>query len=141
MNERPNLSKMTSDEKDALICALMGRIEELERRLGLNSGNSGKPPSSDGYGKKPSPQNLREKTGKKSGGQEGNEGKNLRRVENPTKIVDYCPAACKGCGGALGLDDTTEHRKRQVFDIPKPQPIEVAEHRAHRCRCPHCGTR
>lgn len=148
MNERPDLGKMTSDEKDALIGALLAHIEkqdeqikELERRLGLNSENSGKPPSSDGYGKKPSPRNLREKTGKKSGGQEGNEGKNLRQVENPDKIVDHCPSACKGCGAALRLDDATEHRKRQVFDIPKPQPIEVTEHRAHRCRCPHCGTR
>jgi transposase len=148
MNERPNLSKMTSDEKDALIGALLahiekqdGRIKELERRLGLNSGNSGKPPSSDGYRKKPNPQNLREKTGKKSGGQEGNEGKNLRQVEHPDKIIDHCPSACRGCGGALGLEDATEHRKRQVFDIPKPQPIEVTEHRAHCCRCAHCGTR
>jgi len=28
--------------------ALRGRLAELEHRLGLNSGNSGKPPSSDG---------------------------------------------------------------------------------------------
>ncbi len=28
--------------------ALRGRLAELERRLGLNSSNSGKPPSSDG---------------------------------------------------------------------------------------------
>jgi hypothetical protein len=75
MNERPDLSTMTSDAKDALIGTLLGhiekqdaRIKELERALGLNSGNSGKPPSSDGYGKKPSPQNLCEKTGKKSSG-------------------------------------------------------------------------
>jgi hypothetical protein len=32
--------------------ALMARLAELERRLGLNSSNSGKPPSSDGL-KKP----------------------------------------------------------------------------------------
>ncbi len=34
------------------ITLLMARIAELERRLGLNSSNSGKPPSSDGL-KKP----------------------------------------------------------------------------------------
>jgi hypothetical protein len=31
----------------AQIAALMARVGELERRLGLNSSNSGKPPSSD----------------------------------------------------------------------------------------------
>ena len=35
-----------------LIAALQARISELERQLGLNSGNSGKPPSSDGLKKK-----------------------------------------------------------------------------------------
>src|SRR6516162_6823805 len=38
--------------QQALIAQLQERIAELERRLGLNSGNSGKPPSSDGL-KKP----------------------------------------------------------------------------------------
>jgi hypothetical protein len=52
--------------------ALMARVVELERRLGLNSSNSGKPPSSDGLHK---PQrerrtrSLREPSGKPSGGQ------------------------------------------------------------------------
>jgi transposase len=32
----------------AEIAALKARIAKLERRLGLNSSNSGKPPSSDG---------------------------------------------------------------------------------------------
>lgn len=148
MSERPDLSKLTSEEKDALIYVLWARlgeqdarIVELERRLGLNSGNSGKPPSSDGYGKKPSPQNLREKTGKKSGGQEGHEGKTLKQVENPNAVVDHYPSACAGCGGALGLAQARGHRKRQVFDLPKPQPVEVIEHRAHSCACPRCGAK
>ena len=139
MSQRPDLSKLTSDEKDALISALLARVEELERRLGLDSSNSGKPPSSDGYQKKPRPLNLREKTDKKSGGQEGHEGKNLRQVENPDQVVDHCPCACAGCGAALGLEHATGHRKRQTFDLPKPQAVEVTEHRVHRCQCPRCG--
>ena len=39
----------------------------------------------------------------------------------------------------MGLEQSTGHQKRQGFDIPKPQPIEVTEHRAHRCQCPKCG--
>jgi transposase len=139
MSQRPDLSKLTSEEKDALIYALLARVEELERRLGLNSSNSGKPPSSDGYRKPPRPVNLRETSGKKSGGQEGHEGKTLRQVANPDKVVDHCPTACAGCGRALGTEQATGHRKRQIFELPKPQPVEVTEHRAHSCLCPHCG--
>src|SRR5487761_2132866 len=40
-------------EQQALIAALQARIAELERHLGLNSSNSGKPPSSDGLKKQP----------------------------------------------------------------------------------------
>jgi transposase len=153
MNERPDLSRLTSDEKDTLIGALLDQVEalgaevtalraetvELKRRLGMNSGNSGKPPSSDGYQKKPRLTNLREKTGKKSGGQEGHEGQTLRQVETPDKVIDHCPPACAGCGAPLGMEQATGHRKRQVFDLPEPQPLQVTEHRAHYCECPCCG--
>ena len=44
------------------------RIKELENQLNKNSNNSSKPPSSDGYAK-PAPKSLREKSGKKPGGQ------------------------------------------------------------------------
>jgi hypothetical protein len=46
MSQRPDLSKLTSDERDALIYALLARVGELERRLGLDSSDSGQPPQS-----------------------------------------------------------------------------------------------
>src|SRR5271166_5896338 len=51
------------------ITALIARLAELERRLGLNSSNSGKPPSSDGLKKLPRVSSLREPSGKATGGQ------------------------------------------------------------------------
>ena len=52
----------------AEIAALKARIGELERRLGLNSSNSGKPPSSDGLRKPVRVTSLRGRSAKKSGG-------------------------------------------------------------------------
>jgi hypothetical protein len=69
--------------QQALIAQLQERIAELERRLGLNSGNSGKPPSSDGLKKPVRVSSLRERSGKKTGGQNGHRGETLRRSETP----------------------------------------------------------
>ena len=43
-----------------LVASLTRRVAELERQLGQNSSNSGKPPSSDGLKKPPRTQSLRE---------------------------------------------------------------------------------
>ena len=121
------------------------RLGELERRLGLNSTNSGKPPSSDGLnkppaGKKKRTRSLRKKSARKPGGQKGHKGETLRQVADPDATVDHYPETCQWCGSGLTPDMATGHGARQVFDLPEPRPLVVTEHRAHRCRCGHCGT-
>src|SRR4051794_13705396 len=34
---------------------------------------------------------------------------------------------------------STGYGARPVFDLPEPRPLSVTEHRAHTCRCGHCG--
>lgn len=127
--------------QQTLIAALQARVAELERQLGLNSGNSGKPPSSDGLKKKPARiSSLRERSGNKTGGQKGHPGKTLSRVETPDATIDHFPETCSGCGGTLTGAIATGHTARQVFDLPEPRPLIVAEHRAHACLCGNCGT-
>ncbi len=121
--------------------ALIGRLAELERRLGLNSSNSGKPPSSDGLKKPLRVSSLREPSGKKSGGQKGHPGETLRRVEKPDTPIDHYPEICAACGELLTAAMATDRVARQVFDLPEPRPLIVTEHRAHGCRCAACGTR
>lgn len=127
-------------EQQTVIAALQARNAELERQLGLNSGNSGKPPSSDGLKKKPSRVgSLRERSGKETGGQKGHPGKTLGRSATPDETIDHFPQTCSGCGGALIGAVATGHTARQVFDLPEPQPLIVTEHRAFACLCGNCG--
>ncbi len=123
-----------------LVAALQARVAELERQPGLNSGNSGKPPSSDGLKKKPARvSSLRERSGKKTGGQKGHPGKTLSRSATPDATIDHFPDTCSGCGGNLTGAMATGHTARQVFDLPEPQPLIVTEHRAHACLRGSCG--
>ena len=130
----------------SVIIALEGRIVELERRIGLNSSNSGKPPSSDGLNKPPSgkdnnrrTRSLREASGRKSGGQKGHPGETLRQSAEPDMVLDHFPESCSACGSSLQDIASTGYQVRQVFDLPDPRPLEVTEHRAHDCRCGKCG--
>jgi transposase len=135
-------------EQDAVIVALMAenaevraQVAELQARLGQNSGNSSKPPSTDGYGK-PSPKkrSLRERSGRGPGGQEGHEGAHLERVEVPDRQIPHEPDLCEGCGCDLADgEELAGGESRQVFDIPEKLALEVIEHLAKRRRCAHCG--
>src|SRR3954449_9496950 len=75
------------------IAVLLARVAELERRLGLNSSNSGKPPSSDGLHKpkrEPRTRSLHER----AGGEKGHKGETLRQVDAPSHTVEHYPEAC-----------------------------------------------
>ena len=117
------------------ILELKERIKALEDRLGQNSSNSSKPPSSDWPTKQRS---LRGKSGKSPGGQKGHKGHNLKMVTVPDATVVHGISACCKCGSSLMDTEPAGYRKRQVFDLP-PIKVEVTEHRAEDKICPHCG--
>jgi transposase len=117
--------------------ALTARVQELERRLGLHSRNSGKPPSSDGYGK-PAPKSLRGKSDRPSGGQPGHPGHRLEMRENPDHTVVHRPSVCAGCGKHLPAETRAQNmERRQVFELKAY--FEVTEHQAEAVRCQCCG--
>jgi transposase len=145
---RETPSEPSKEELIALIAALRAenaalkaRLAKLERRLELNSSNSAKPPSSDGLKKPARVTSLRERSGKKPGGQKGHKGETLRQVTDPNEVVDHYPPACAMCGAGLDPETSVGHSARQVFDLPEPQPLVVTEHRAHDCQCVACGTK
>ena len=117
------------------ILELKERIKALEDRLGQNSSNSSKPPSSDWSKKQRS---LRTKSGKSPGGQKGHKGHNLKMVTVPDATIVHGIFACCKCGGSLDNTEPAGYRKRQVFDLP-PIKVEATEHRAEDKICPRCG--
>lgn len=127
-------------QRDQEIVFLKARVSELERRLGLNSSNSSKPPSSDGLRKKPAPVSLRRKGKNPSGGQVGHKGSTLSQVEHPDEIVLHQLNVCPDCCCNLEASPFQDIIKRQVFDIP-PMATIVTEHRAEIKVCKHCQKR
>ena len=122
------------------IAFLKERIADLERRLGLDSTNSRKPPSSDGLRKKPYPQSLHPKGKATSGGQVGHKGVMLKQIEAPHHIVKNAPATCETCHKSLARTVAITRLKRKVFDIPIPH-IEVTEHQTEVKICACCRHR
>jgi transposase len=115
---------------------LRAEIAELKARLGQNSKNSSRPPSADSPFVKPAPVSLRTKTGRKPGRQPGRDGRTLRQVDNPDRVVTHTVAVCDGCGADLADAPVVGTARRQVFDIP-PIEVTVTEHRlvSRRCGC------
>lgn len=120
----------------AEIARLEACIAELEKRLGKNSSNSSKPPSSDGLKRAKS---LRPKnSGRKPGGQPGHPGQTLHQSPSPDITVTVPLDQCPECGADLSGQPVEGEEKRQVFDLP-PIKMQVTEYRAQRKTCPHCG--
>ena len=129
--------RATLAEQAGLIEKLMAENAELRSRLKMNSRNSSKPPSSDGYAK-PAPKSRRVRSGKKQGKQPGEPGHHLAQRADPDATRVHTPSKCMSCGDDLSDAEVTGRILRQVFDLP-PVALFCTEHQAERRLC-HCGT-
>jgi len=116
------------------ISMLQQHIAKLRSRLRKDSSTSDKPPSTDAF-KKPKPQSLREKSGRKPGGQPGHKGHTLPLFPEPTRIIDIKPGLCDNCGHPVSL--TGQYTAKQEVDIEIT--VNITEERVHEGVCPCCG--
>lgn len=121
-----------------IVDKLEQRIKDLEAKLGLNSSNSSKPPSSDHKltkeKKLPTP-----KRKLKRGGQQGHKGKTLKMSSNPHKVKTISPNSCSCCGHSLSGDNPIKIEKRQLYDLPSIE-MEITEYQSHSKICSYCNS-
>lgn len=130
--------------QSAKIAALEAENTDLRRRLGENSSNSNKPPSSDS----PADRRARRKdapSGRSRGGQRGHKGhkRSFLPADEVRSSTDCFPARCRRCGDQLPKRRDAHPLRHQVVDVPKIEPV-ADDYWLHRvtCRCGEttCGT-
>src|SRR2546425_1108662 len=80
---------------EGLIASQQERIKTLEGQLAKDSHNSSLPPSSDRFVRPV--KSLRQKSGKKAGGQKGHRGPHLRQVDSPDQGLGHPVLCCAQC--------------------------------------------
>lgn len=120
---------------------LQETIKELQRQLNQNSQNSSKPPSSDGFNK-PKPQSLRQKSGKKQGGQKGHPGTHMAIPHEPDECIRHIPKRCLSCPH---LNECVVNGKvfscgEKRYEVNAVITTNVTEHQSLKVEsCPCCG--
>lgn len=132
-------NELTELKKDkailtATIEKLKMHIKKLLARLKKDSSSSSKPPSTDVF-HKPKPQNLREKSGRKPGGQFGHTGHGLKLFADPDTVIEKKIEVCDKCGHSIINNQTFEAKQKIDIEIR----TIVTEERVYEGVCSHCG--
>ena len=123
------ISRVEFDSLVGTVEKLAKAVEILQEKLGQNSTNSSKPPSSDPPGTQKRPQRP---SGQSRGGQPGHQGKGRASNTNPCR-----PQVCPCCGNDLSNVAGTICQRHQVIDLPKIE-ASITEHQVELVTCPTC---
>lgn len=133
---RPDLSRLTSEEKDALILALLDRVAALEAKLGeppKTPANSSLPPS---RGRKTNrPPRAKRPRRRRMG-----PGVTRVRAAAPDRTVACYAARCRHCGVSLDGAGQTLRQAYDHIDLPPVRPV-VTRVAIFGRRCPCCRRR
>jgi transposase len=124
-------------ELRTVVAGLQAQVADLAAKVGENSRNSSKPPSSDGLAK-PAPKSLRARSGRKPGRPKGQPGATMQLSDFPDQVLRHEPSCCSGCAADLAGAPEDGVIRRQVTEIPEVR-AGVTEHQMIGLRC-DCGT-
>lgn len=135
-NDRIKVLELENQELRLENQALRNENQELRNRLGLNSQNSSKPPSSDGLSK-PQPKSSRTKSHKKAGGQKGHKGNGLK-LNLPVSKTVICGVDECTCGYRIADAEGKITASGTVLDFPPIKPT-LTKYDVKQTICPVCG--
>lgn len=133
---RPDLSRLSPDEKDTLILALLERVAALEAKLNQppkTPTNSSLPPSRGQKANRPP-------RPKKPRRPRPGPGMTRELAPDPDQVVDCHAPACPHCGTAVRPGDQTVRHAYDHIELPPIQPV-VTRVRLFGQRCPSCRRR
>lgn len=124
----------TLQQQQSRLHALQQRVEDLERRLNQNSGNSSQPPSRDQKPNRPTPARSPHR-----GAKPGHPKAMRPFCETPDQVIEASVTTCAHCQSDLRT--VLPHRvvRRQVTELPILRPV-IIETRQQEVRCPQCHT-
>jgi transposase len=112
-------------------------IVELQAKVGKNSRNSSKPPSTDMPGSRP-PKGKRGKR-RKRGGQPGHVGRSAKVPDHVDHVKKHRPVRCKRCQAGLSRGKATGGVAHHfVYELPEIRPV-VTDHQCLDVECTDCG--
>ncbi len=83
---------------------------------------------------------LRQKTGRKAGGQPGHQGHTLQMQAIPDKTEKMLSDYCSKCGSDISDVEAVLKEKRQVIELPVLRPV-CTEYEQYERVCPCCSQR
>jgi len=139
--------KKKEELKDLSYEELLKYVEDLtdnivQEKPKKNSNNSSIAPSGDMGKKKKKNQSLRQRSGKKPGGQPGRQARNLHQSDQPNSVVPlpFTIDACFKCGASLSDTLKVLKEKREVLDIDlRRTDVQITQYQSFSKRCPVCG--
>lgn len=116
-------------EARALIARLQEELERLRSEranpLPFVKANTPKPKDTANTEKQPRRKRAKDQNGAR------------RREQTPTQTIQHQIETCPDCG--YGLSQAQLAGRRQVIELPPPQPVEVTEHQLYKSWCARCS--
>ena len=124
----PDLSRLSGDEKDALILALLERLEVAERRIAELEAKLNEPPKTPDNSSVPPSRGEKSNTPNRATRRDRRDGPGTARrlAAAPDRTVSFKASHCPHCAAGLDQDAQTVRAVYDRIEVPEIRPMSPA---------------